>query len=345
MKPASLFAIVLALGLYATPLPTADAFGPERPVWQDTANARWQSEMQRFAGLSDGTVGVAVHNLSTGQTLSFNGDTLFPMASTYKVAVAGKIFSMIDAGAISLQQVVTVDRALMSSGGIADLLPHSGAALSVYNLLDLMLTRSDNSATDVLVALAGGAGAVNDWVKAAGVQGLRVDSNTAQLLYRAMGINPPSGAFQANVNAALAADPALRERDAHDMPNMAFASDPRDSTTPRAMADLLVALRTGKLLTPQSTSIFLSIMERCRTGAKRLAGMLPPGATVAHKTGSLNGLGADVGLVTMPDGQIFAISVYVMKDYKGHEARDQVMAHAARAAYDYFLFSAGHAGA
>lgn len=345
MKPASLFAIILALGLYATPLPTADAFGPQRPVWQDTADARWQTEMQRLAGLSDGTVGVAVRNLSTGQTLSFNADTMFPMASTYKVAVAGKIFSMIDAGAISLQQIVTVDQALMSSGGIADLLPHSGAALSVYNLLDLMLTRSDNSATDVLVALAGGAGAVDSWVKAAGVRGLRVDSNTAQLLYRAMGINPPGGRFQTNVNAALAADPALRERDAHDLPNMAFAADPRDTATPRAMADLLVALRTGKLLSAQSTSVLLTIMERCRTGAKRLPGMLPPGASVAHKTGSLNGLGADVGVVAMPDGQIFAISVYVMKDHKGHEARDQIMAHAARAAYDYFLFSAGHKGA
>ncbi len=338
-------ALIAAVGLFATPLPTADAFGPAVSAQRQSAQARLEGELQRFAALSDGTVGIAIRNLQTGERIAINGDTLFPMASTYKVAVAGKIFSMIDQGQLTLPQVVTVDQALMRSGGISDLLPHPGAALSVHNLLDLMLTRSDNAATDVLVALAGGAGAVDAWVKAAGVKGLRVDSNTAQLLYRAMGIAPGSGgSFQRNVEAAMEADAALRERDARDLPNIGFATDPRDTSTPQAMIDLLVGIRTGKLLKAQSTVALIDIMAHCRTGAKRLKGMLPPGAQIMHKTGSLNGLGADVGIVTMADGQMFAISIFVMKDYKGNEVRDRIMAEAARAAYDYFLFSSEKKG-
>jgi beta-lactamase class A len=331
--------LLLAVGLFAAPLPGADAFGPApASLAARTARARLLAELTRFSTLSDGTVGIAIQNLGTGETVEVNGHTLFPMASAYKVAVAGKILSMVDGGALSLDRIVAVDQAMMTSGGIADLLPHKGAALSVYNLLDLMMTRSDNSATDILVLLAGGPQAVDAWVKAAGVRDLRVDSNTAQLLYRAMGIAPKAGSFQANVQAALQADPVLRERDSRDLPNIAFAMDPRDTATPLAMNALIIALRTGKLLKPATTATLIAIMDRCQTGALRLKGMLPPGTGVAHKTGSLNGTGNDVGIITLPDGQMIAMSVFVMKDSKGHESRDRIIAEAARAAYDYFLF-------
>jgi beta-lactamase class A len=105
------------------------------------------------------------------------------------------------------------------------------------------------------------------------------------------------------------------------------------------MDDLLAGIRLGKLLKPQSTALMLSIMDRCKTGKARLRAMLPPGTPIAHKTGTLNGLGNDAGVITLPDGRMFAITVFVMKDYRGHAARDRIMAEAARAAYDYFLFA------
>ena len=64
-----------------------------------------------------------------------------------------------------------------------------------------------------------------------------------------------------------------------------------------------------------------------------------PGTAVAHKTGSLNGTGNDVGVVRLPDGRRFAVVAFVMKDGKGHKARDRIIAEAARAAYDYFLYA------
>ncbi|MFZ2997465.1 serine hydrolase [Sphingobium sp.] len=328
-------ALAAACGLFLTPLPTADAFGPARTQVQESAEARLLGQFQRFAALTDGTVGITVKDLGTGETLALNGDMLFPMASAYKVAVAGRIFAMVDAGEVTLADMLPPEPAQVGSIG----------TLSVATLLDLMLTRSDNNATDVLVARAGGPVAVNAWVAGLGIRGLRVDSNTADLLYRAMDLTPRPGNFNRNVAAAMAANPALRTRDARDMPNIAFARDPRDTATPAAMTDLVAAIRTGRALKPASTVAMLSIMEHCRTGKARLSGMLPPGTRIAHKTGSLNGTGNDTGVVTLPDGRLFAITVFVMQDHKGHDARDRIMAEAARAAFDYFLFAPNRATA
>ncbi|MCB4863250.1 MULTISPECIES: serine hydrolase [Sphingobium] len=310
--------LIAFLGLFLAPLPTADAFGPTPNPVQHSAESRLMAEFARFATLTDGTVGIAVRDLGTGETLAYNGDTLFPMASTYKVAVTAKILSLLDAGSLSL------DEPLM----------RLGRPLPVRTLIDMSLTLSDNEATDALVARAGGPQAVNDWVRAAGIRGLRVDSNTRDLLARAKVTGIGFGD-----EAAMESGLSAAQRDARDMPNLGFAADPRDTATPRAMDDLLAAIRLGRVLRPQTTALMLSVMERCKTGKARLRAMLPPGTRIAHKTGTLNGLGNDAGIVTLPDGRMFVISVFVMKDHMGHELRDRIMAEAARAAYDYFLFA------
>ena len=250
-----------------------------------------------------------------------------------------RIFSLIDAGDLRIDDPLALDPALASEGGIAWMFSRPGATLSVQRLLELMLTKSDNNATDVLVARAGGPQAITAFVTKLGVRGLEVDSDTAHLLYRAMGIDPQSGSFRANVEAARRADPQIAVRDLKDLPNPDFAIDPRDTSTPTAMLDLLTAYESGKALSAGSTQRLFTIMGHCETGKARIPGMLPPGTAVAHKTGSMNGIGNDVGIVQLPDGRRFAVAVFVMKDSRGHTSRDRIIAEATRAAYDYFLYA------
>ncbi|MEC3912386.1 class A beta-lactamase [Sphingobium sp. CR2-8] len=340
------FSLLAAFGLFLAPLPAADAFGPPpKPLLQQTAEAKLLGEFTRFAALSDGTVGIAARDLQTGETQALNGDTLFPMASAYKVAVAGRIFALIDAGDLRLDDQLALDPALASEGGIAWMFSRPGATLSVDRLLELMLQKSDNNATDVLVARAGGPQAITGFVTKLGITGLRVDSDTAHLLYRAMGIHPLSGSFRQNADAARRADPQLAVRDIRDLPNLAFAAELEDTSTPRAMVDLITAYESGRALSAASTQRLFTIMAHCETGKKRLVAMLPPGTAIAHKTGSLNGIGNDVGVVRLPDGRRFAVVVFVMKDSRGHDVRDRIMAEAARAAYDYFLYAPDRAHA
>src|SRR5256885_13442926 len=136
-----------------------------------------QTEIAHVAQGIDGVVGVAAWRLDgRGPRVLVNADQQFPMASTFKVAVAGAILSKVDRGELSLEQLVPIDHAMVvESEGIAETFKHPGVRVSVLNLLELMLTVSDNTATDHLTRLAGGPAAVTAWVRGQGVEGLRVD--------------------------------------------------------------------------------------------------------------------------------------------------------------------------
>src|SRR5262249_28514098 len=160
----------------------------------------------------------------------------FPMASTFKIAVAGAILAAVDTGRLKLDQMVSVDPMVMvESEPIADRFIHPGVSLSVYNLLEVMLTASDNTATDVLTALAAGTQPVSEWVRRQGIQGQRIDRDTAGIIRDYFHL--PPGPFPEAMAAARKADPQLDEKEKH--PNPAFDEDPRDTSTPEAMAQLL----------------------------------------------------------------------------------------------------------
>jgi len=143
-----------------------------------------EAEIRRITNAASGEVGVAAWRLDgSGPRMLLNADEDFPMASTFKVAVAGALLGKVDAGTLSLETVLPVDKSrYVESEVIADTLIHSGVNLSIHNLLELMLTRSDNTATDVLTSAAGGPAAVTAWVRGQGINGLRVDRDTAAIL-------------------------------------------------------------------------------------------------------------------------------------------------------------------
>ena len=124
----------------------------------DSGLATVRTEIQRIASAAAGEVGVAAWRLDGhGARVLLNADEAFPMASTFKIAVAGAVLAKIDAATLRLETMLPVDPArYVESDVIANALIHPGVSLSVHNLLELMLTHSDNTATDVLTAAAGG---------------------------------------------------------------------------------------------------------------------------------------------------------------------------------------------
>ena len=250
-----------------------------QPAWAQSS-ARLQPLEQRLAALATenpGDYGFAALDLATGEMVSFNGDDAFPMASTMKIAVAAVYLDEVEAGRRSLDDSV---------GGV-----------SAYRLMDAMITRSDNRATDLLMSMLGGPSAIDQWLRTYGITGMRVDRTIAQLL----------------------AD----RRDLRDV---------RDSSTPVAMLNLLRLIDAGQALQPRSRAMLLDMMARCRTGSNRIRGLLPPGAHVENKTGTLNGYTGDVGFLTLPDGTRVAVVFFA----RYGDNRPAVIATAARAIYDAF---------
>lgn len=168
---------------------------------------------------------------------------------------------------------------------------------SVRNLMGKMLIYSDNRAADILFKDVGGPRAVHRWLVDNGIQGVHVDRTIAQLL-----------------------------ADRRDL------WDTRDSSTPKAMVELLRRIYKGDLIKPDSRNYLLSVMAKCHTGKNRMKWLLPAGTPVEHKTGTLNGLADDVGFITMPDGHRIAVAIFA----RGGSNRPQAIAEAARAIYDGF---------
>ena len=165
---------------------------------------------------------------------------------------------------------------------------------SAATLMEAMIIHSDNYATDLLLRNLGGPRTVQSWFEQQGIKGLRIDRSIAQLL--------------------------SARRDLWDV---------RDSSTPKAMVDLLRRIDSGELLKPSSRSYLLDLMGRCVTGKNRIRGLLPSGARVENKTGTLSGLTSDVGFITLPDGRRVAVAFFA----RAGSNRPRTIAEAARAIY------------
>src|SRR5207244_10265240 len=89
-----------------------------------------EAEIRRITNAAGGEVGVAAWRLDgSGPRMLLNADEAFPMASTFKVAVAGALLGMVDAGTVSRGTVRPVDRwRYVESEVIADALIHSGVS-------------------------------------------------------------------------------------------------------------------------------------------------------------------------------------------------------------------------
>jgi beta-lactamase class A len=306
----------------------------------DSALPRLEREIARLAKGAGGVVGVTAIHLETDRRVSLNGADRFPMASTYKVPIAVQLLTRVDKGELRLDQMIQFQPTDLhpGSGTLTELFNKPGLALSVRNLLELMLLISDNSATDVCLRLAGGPEAVTGRMREIGISGIDVNRSTARLIADWIGIT--QAVAESEWTPALfqkfseAVKPEERKAAA-----ARFDKDPRDTAMPDAMVTLLARIYRKELLKAESAELLLDIMRRCRTGDARLKGMLPLGTEVAHKTGTIGGTTNDVGIVTLPDdaGHV-AIAVFVKSSEKETSARERGIAEVARAVHDYFLF-------
>lgn len=315
------------------------AFGAASIPAAAQSTDRLAREIARIEPSSGGRLGVAAMHLESGRTFFYQADDQYPMASTYKVPIAVQAFTLVEQGKLDLQRMVTWDTTDLHIGSEAFLLFRKpGFAMSVRNLIETMLILSENNATDLVLGLGGGAGAVTRRMHDAGITDIRVDRPTAEIIAHPYGITDiwTGGKFdRAKWDRQFNALSASRR----DSAAYYYARDPRDHATPRAMLTLLTRLWKGELLNQENTAILLDIMYRCETGAGRIKGMLPRGTRVAHKTGTYPGTANDVGIIDLPDGTHLAVALHLKQSSKvqGKDLED-ALAQSARAVYDWFLF-------
>jgi len=281
-----------------------------------------------------GRLGFAAQEIGSEDVISLNGDESFAMASTYKVAIATTVLTRVDKGELTLDQMVDITPDMMIAGdnAIAETYVHPGMQLSVANVIEVMITYSDNTAADTCMRLAGGPAAVTQKLRSLGIEDQRVDRPTAELIRDFYDL--PGLATVQVMAEVIRTDPEKAAR-AGD-PNLDFEKDPRDHTTPLAMLQLLLAIDDGTALSPERREFLLGSMSRTQTGAGRLKGLLPRGTPVRHKTGTIGGVANDVGFITLPDGRRFAVAVFTNSSATPEQDRDRAIAEVARTLFDYF---------
>ena len=200
-----------------------------------------------------------------------------------------------------------------------------------------MLLISDNSATDIVMRLAGGPEAVTAKMRELGIAGINVNRPTVNLIADAVGATlPPENEWRPDLfDKIFDAVPDDKEKQARER----FDQDPRDTSQPVAMAALLEKIYHKQLHKPATADLLLDILYRCRTGDARIKGILPPGTEVAHKTGSIGGTVNDVGIINLPDDAGHVVLALFVKQGTKSEASERAIAQIARAVYDYFLFT------
>lgn len=331
-----------------TAQPTVTLRGPAAS-WPDgystnaserTAQRALEARIEALGREFPGLVGIAVRDVQTNWTASWNGRRLFPQQSVSKFWVALTAFDAVDRGRLDLNRRVTVRREDLTlfHQPIAAQVGADGFSTTIEDLLERAITRSDNTANDFVLWQAGGPQAVNAFIARHRIDTVRFGPGERLLQSHIAGMTwRQAYATGRGFEAARRAVPAARRRASFE----AYVEDPIDGASPLGLVQGLAMLRRGELLSPASTSRLLGIMSRTRTGPQRLTGGLAPGWSIAHKTGTgqvFNGDQAgynDIGIITSPDGRHYALAVMIGRTSVPNIVRMRLMQNVTRAAIDF----------
>jgi beta-lactamase class A len=333
--------------ILAAPLALLAACGRDRKKIDATQRdaldvERLRREIPAIAARAEpGVLGVAVTATKGGDVYTFNGERRFPLQSVFKAPLAAAVLAEVEAGRVSLDERITIRDVDLSPAysPVADAWPQ----VTSYTVSDLLVRaagNSDNTAADLLMKRIGGPGVVTAWLKAKGVQNLRIDRYERELQSESIGLASfrPAWKGEPAFRAAMAGVPDARKREA----TSAYLLDPRDTATPAAMLDFLDTLAGGGLLGRESTARLLQILTETPSAPARLKAAAPAGASLAHKSGtSWTVLGValatnDAGIFTLPDGRQLTVVAFLSGSTLEMAAREAIIADVGRAALAAF---------
>ena len=107
------------------------------------------------------TPGVFLVDLDTGNYVDVNGSANFPAASTIKVPILIAFFQDLDAGKIRLDEMLTMQQEMVAGGSGTLQYKPAGTQYAALEVVTKMITISDNTATNMLIARLGGIDALN----------------------------------------------------------------------------------------------------------------------------------------------------------------------------------------
>lgn len=294
------------------------------------------TDLQTIARQAGGRLGIAVVDAS-GATM-VNGNARFSLQSVTKLITSAAILDAVDRGKDRIDASIVVHRKDLSVSWqpLAELVGPKGWRTTVGDLIRRTIIESDSAANDILFDRLGGAPAIQAFLRRKGITGIRVDRDERHIQTQSSGLDWRPEYVDPKVLARAEAKVSPARRLAA---YRAYQRDPRDTATPKGMADLLVKLASGKLLSPSSTRFLRKAMADCATFPDRLKAGVPSGWSLEHKTGSSGTRGSltvatnDVGAAFNAKGEWKVLVAFVADSRLNLKRRNAVIAKIARTAF------------
>ncbi len=259
--------------------------------------------------------GVAARHVESGERVDVDGDRPFPTASVFKIPVLATAGVQLAQGTIRLDQRIAVQDADQRFGsGILSYFD-AGVSPTVHDLLTLMTIVSDNTATDMMLDLLGGPGAVERHMHTLGLTSMSVKLSCKALLDSLL---PPAVRELplAGIRAWSAKNDYLRD-------GAAFSFGPDNNlSSANDMTRLVCMLFEGGIVDGELKETLMRMLLR-QQFRDRLPRFLPPGTSVAHKTGTVAGFRNDSGMIHVGPQDHVAVTVFTHWDDRAVKHRPE----------------------
>ena len=238
-----------------------------------------------------------------------NGEKKLPMLSVFKFHIALAVLNKVDQGKLKLDQPIFIKKADLLENTwspIREKYPDGNIEMPLSELIKYTVAKSDNNGCDLLLRLIGGTETVQKFINNKGIKNFTIKADEAQM-------------------------------------HKGYEFIYWNTTSTNDSNLLLMNFFDGKVLSKNSTSFLMKTMIETTTGTTKIVAQLPKGTPVAHKTGSsgkdekgLTIAENDIGIITLPNGKHYAISVFVSDSMETEETNTKMIADISNRVFDYF---------
>jgi len=262
-------------------------------VAADDAELALLRELEALERRHGGRLGVAILNGPNG--IGQRTDERFALCSTFKFLAAAHVLARVDRGEESLSR-----RVVYSKSDLVTYSPttekHVESGLTIGEICEAAMVLSDNTAGNLLLDSFGGPAGLTSFARSLGDTVTRLDRRETEL-------------------------------------NEATPGDPRDTTMPLAMLDLMRKIVLGNALSHSSREQLTAWLVANKTGDKRLRAGIPKGWRVGDKTGSgSNGAANDIAVIWPPSRAPILVAAYYAEARATDDERNAVLAEVGRLA-------------
>ena len=267
-----------------------------------------QTIIDSYAQSLSGKFGVFFKDLNTGVSCGTNINEVFPTASMAKVYILAELYKLAYEGKIDLDQRLEFKASNKSAGSgvLSELTP--GFSLTIRDYALLMMNISDNAAADICYHLTGSGNIEKDILipfKLEKTQ-INMDFRTMLNVYCGVPEDTEPDDFQSAIDKKYKDEPSFTLRNYRPYIE---TLEHDDVTSPKDLGSFFEILYKGQWVNEDVSEQIIDVMKKCQTNS-RIPKLLPPGVAVTHKTGSMDKLANDGGIVYTRKGDYILIMMY-----------------------------------